>query len=68
MLDKAKLVDQSSPPSRVTGNLRVRDFKSVVHETVAVTSYVSDEEEVFHGQALHCRYRSTDTWVKSGRG
>lgn len=67
VLDKAKLVEQIRPlPPGVTGTIRVQDFRSAVRGAVAVTSYVADEQEVFHGQALHCQYRSTDTWVKSG--
>jgi Domain of unknown function (DUF4440) len=69
VLDKAKLVEQIRPlPPGVTGSIQVRDFRSIVQGTIAVTSYVSDEQEGFHGQALHCQYRSTDTWVKSGGG
>lgn len=69
VLDKKKLVEQIRPlPSGIEGRIRVLDFKSVVTGGVAVTSYVADEEETFHGQKLHCQYRSTDTWVKSGDG
>jgi len=69
VLDKQKLVDQIRPlPPGVQGQIRVLDFKAVVRGTMAVTSYIADEDETFHGQKLHCQYRSTDTWVKSGDG
>ena len=69
VLDKQKLVEQVRPlPAGVQGQIRVLDFKAVVQGRVAVTSYVADEDETFHGQKLHCQYRSTDTWVKSGDG
>jgi len=69
VLDKQKLVDQIRPlPPGVQGQIRVQDFKAVVRGGIAVTSYIADEDETFHGQKLHCQYRSTDTWVKSGDG
>jgi Domain of unknown function (DUF4440) len=69
VLTKEKLVEQIRPlPPGVQGRIRVMDFKAVVRNQVAVTSYVSDEEETFHGQKLHCQYRGTDTWVKSAEG
>jgi hypothetical protein len=69
VLDKAKLVEQIRPlPAGIEGRIRVLDFKAIVRGEVAVTSYVADEDETFHGQKLHCQYRSTDTWVRSGDG
>lgn len=67
VLDKQKLVEQVRPlPPGVHGQIRVLDFKAVIQGSVAVTSYIADEDETFHGEKLHCQYRSTDTWVKTG--
>jgi hypothetical protein len=63
---KAQMVEQIKPlPEGVSGNLKVIDFKATVHGSVAVTNYVIDEDEVYHGHKLHCQYRTTDTWLKT---
>ena len=69
VLTKKALVDDIRPlPEGVSGTLRVTQFQSAVHGDVAVTTYVNDEKETFHGQNLHCQYRSTDTWKKTPAG
>jgi len=66
---KAQMVEQIKPlPEGVSGNLKVIDFKATVHGTAAVTHYVIDEDEVYHGHKLHCQYRTTDTWLKTPAG
>lgn len=66
---KAQMVEQVKPlPEGVSGNLKVIDFKATVHGTAAVTNYVIDEDEVYHGHKLHCQYRTTDTWLKTPAG
>jgi|SRR6185369_428344 len=66
---KAQMVAQIGPlPEGVTGTIKVIDFKATVHGSVAITSYVSDEQENYHGHALHCQYRTTDTWLKTPAG
>ncbi|HSS50368.1 MAG TPA: nuclear transport factor 2 family protein [Thermoanaerobaculia bacterium] len=55
-------------PAGVSGNIKVTDFKVVRHDSVAVTTYLSDEHENYHGHELHCQYRSTDTWLKTPDG
>src|SRR5829696_1220328 len=69
VLTKAQLVEQIKPlPKGVSGNLQVTGFKATVHGPVAITSYVNDEHENYHGHKLHCQYRSTDTWLKTAAG
>ena len=66
---KAQMVEGAKPlPEGVSGNIKVIDFQATVHEPVAVTNYVSDEHETYHGHKLHCQYRSTDTWLKTPAG
>ena len=66
---KAEMVKQIKPlPEGVSGVLKVIDFSVTVHGTVAVATYVIDENEDYHGHKLHCQYRSTDTWVPSPAG
>jgi hypothetical protein len=69
VFSKAQMVEQIRPfPPGVSGKIRVTDFKVVLHGSVAVATWVADEHEDFHGHALHCQYRSTDTWKKSAAG
>lgn len=67
--DRKALLEQLKPmPAGVSGDIRVTDFKARVRGPVAIATYVSDEHEDYHGQKLHCQYRSTDTWLKTASG
>jgi len=55
-------------PAGVSGTIKVIDFKLTEHGSTAVTTYVCDEHENYHGQQLHCQYRNTDTWIKTKNG
>lgn len=69
VMTKKELVDGTKPlPAGVSGTIRVVDFRAAVHGDVAVTTHVEDENEDYHGHALHCRYRTTDTWVRTSAG
>jgi hypothetical protein len=52
----------------VSGSIRIVEFDAVVHGDVAVVSHLDDEHENYHGHALHCQYRTTDTWKKTPAG
>jgi len=66
---KAQMVEGTKPLAEgVSGTIRVTDFQATVHGPVAVTNYVSDEHENYHGHKLHCQYRSTDTWLQTPAG
>lgn len=67
--DKAKMVGDIHPlPAGVSGELAIVEFATKLHGDVAVAAYVADEHETYHGHALHCQYRMTDTWVKQSDG
>lgn len=69
VLTKAQMLEQTKPlPEGVSGNIQVTDFKATVHGPVAVTTYVDDEHENYHGHQLHCQYRTTETWLKTPTG
>ena len=66
---KKEMVEGVRPlPAGVSGTIRVTEFDAAVHGDVAVATYVTDEQETFHGRALHCRYRSVDTWRRAPSG
>jgi Domain of unknown function (DUF4440) len=61
---KAQLLDQLTPlPKGTSGTIKVTNFSAQLHGNVAVTNYVADETEMYHGQELHAKYLSTDTWL-----
>lgn len=63
------MVDGIKPlPEGVSGSIAVEKFDVVVHGDVAVATYIDDENEVFHGHKLHCKYRTTDTWKRTKEG
>ncbi len=50
----------------VTTKMTVLDWRCAVHGDVAVASFIDDQEQDFHGQPFHARYRSVETWLKEG--
>lgn len=69
VLTKKQMVEGTKPlPEGVTGAIKVTEFDAVIHGNVAVATYVNDENENFHGHELRCRYRTTDTWLKTATG
>ncbi|HET9794127.1 MAG TPA: nuclear transport factor 2 family protein [Thermoanaerobaculia bacterium] len=66
---KKEMVEGTKPlPAGVSGTIRVTDFHAAVHGDVAVATHVEDENEDYHGHALRCQYRTTDTWRKTSGG
>jgi hypothetical protein len=69
VLAKKEMVEQLKPfPKEITGNIKVTDFRVTLHGSVAVTTHLDDEQETYYGHALHCQYRTTDTWIKTSAG
>ena len=69
VFNKAQMVAQTKPlPTGVTGSIKVIYVQVTHHGTVAITNYIADEDENYHGHLLHAQYRSTDTWTKSSAG
>jgi ketosteroid isomerase-like protein len=66
---KKEMVEGIKPlPSGVSGSIRVTGFRAAVEGDLAVASHVDDENENYHGHALHCQYRTTDTWRRTPDG
>jgi len=69
VLTKKQMVEGTKPlPEGVSGTIVVTEFDVAMHGSVAVATYVNDENEDFHGHKLHCQYRTTDTWLKTAKG
>ena len=64
---RADLLKQIQPlPSGVSGKITVNDYKVTLHGDTATAFHADDEEETFHGQQLHARYLTTETWQRTG--
>jgi len=69
IVTKKELVGDLRPMTEgVSGVLQVTQFQAFLHGDVAVTTYVADENQSYHGQSLRCAYRTTDTWRKTSAG
>lgn len=67
ILTKDQLVKQIEPlPKGVSGNVKVTEFRLERHGNVAVTTYIADEREDYFAQILKTKYRTTDTWQRTG--
>ena len=55
-------------PEGVGGTIQAKDFDVALHGDVAIATYVIDEHENYHGQELHCQYRTTETWLRKKEG
>jgi hypothetical protein len=69
VFDRTRFLAEMKPlPAGVGGSIRAIDFSARSLGNVAIATYVSDEDESYHGQKLHCQYRTTDSWLKTGDG
>lgn len=67
VLDRKAMVAGVRPlPAGISGAIRPVDFQATVLGDIALTTYVADEDENFHGAKIHARYRMGDTWVRRG--
>jgi ketosteroid isomerase-like protein len=63
---RADLLKQIQPlPPGVSGNIKVSDYKMTLHGDTATVFHADNEEENYHGQQLHARYLTTETWQKT---
>ena len=63
---RADLLKQIQPlPQGVSGSIKVSDFKVTLHGDTATVFHADNEEENYHGQQLHARYLTTETWQKT---
>ncbi|HZW87854.1 MAG TPA: nuclear transport factor 2 family protein [Myxococcaceae bacterium] len=65
VMDRKAMVDSVRPlPPGISGALRVVDFQATVLGDIALTTYIADEDETFHGAKIHARYRMGETWAR----
>jgi len=63
---RADLLKQIQPlPQGVSGKIAVSDYKVTLHSDTATVFHADNEEETYHGQQLHARYLTTETWQRT---
>ncbi|MCI0348310.1 MAG: nuclear transport factor 2 family protein [Acidobacteriales bacterium] len=66
---KDELIKELTPlPAGLVGNIKIDSFKVELHGNVAVATHEDQEHLSYYGQQLSSRYRSTNTWLKTGDG
>ncbi len=66
---KAQLLAELRPlPPGVDGTLQIASFHVQVHGDVAVATHEERETLMYFGQRLDSRFRTTDTWLRTGEG
>lgn len=66
---KDELLGEIEPlPAGLVGHIKVENFR--IHQTgeLAVAAYEMQEFLDYHGQIVHTRYRSVDTWLRTNQG
>ncbi|MEQ7874310.1 DUF4440 domain-containing protein [Sphingomonas sp. ASV193] len=57
----------STGSSGITTRMTITDWHCEVHGDVAVASFIDDQQQDWHGQPFHARYRSVETWRHAGK-
>jgi len=66
---KAELLAELAPlPLGLSGSLKIASFEAQVTNDIAVTFHEDQEQLDYHGQPLHARFRSVDTWKRTNKG
>lgn len=67
--NKAELLGTLQPlPKGLVGSIAIDSFKAEVEGDVAFVTHEDQEHLDYFGQALHSRFRSTDTWLRTADG
>ncbi len=53
-------------PAGASGTIKISDYSASLHENVGTVIHTDDEEENYHGEMLHARYLTTETWQNTG--
>jgi ketosteroid isomerase-like protein len=63
IIDRAQFLKQLEPlPAGASGTLRIASYSAHISGDLATVIHTDDEEENYHGQILHARYLTTETW------
>jgi Domain of unknown function (DUF4440) len=67
IMDRAAFLKQLDPlPAGVSGSLQIISYTAHISGDLATIIHTDDEQENYHGQMLHARYLTTETWRHEG--
>src|SRR6266567_4522213 len=67
IMQRAEFLKQLTPlPAGASGTIKISDYSASLHENVGTVIHTDDEEENYHGEMLHARYLTTETWQNTG--
>lgn len=65
IMNRSQFLKQLTPlPAGVTGNIHIDSYQLTLYGNIAIVVHTDREEEFYHGQTLHARYLTTETWTK----
>ena len=63
VMDRAEFLKQLDPlPAGASGTIQIASYSAHIAGDLATVVHTDDEEENYHGQILHARYLTTETW------
>lgn len=63
IMDRAEFLKQLEPlPAGASGTIQIASYSANILGNLATVVHTDDEEENYHGQTLHARYLTTETW------
>lgn len=63
IIGRSEFLKQMEPlPDGVSGTLQIAEYSARVSGDLATVIHTDAEEENYHGQVLHARYLTTETW------
>ena len=70
VIERAEFLKQLDPlPAGTSGTIKIASYSAHVAGDLATVIHTDDEEENYHGQILHARYLTTETWrLQEGDG
>lgn len=65
VMNRDQYLKQIAPlPAGASGSLQITSYSAHVSGNVATVIHTDDEQENYHGQMLHARYLTTETWQR----
>ncbi len=62
-IERAEFLKQLEPlPAGASGTIKISEYSAHVAGDLVTVIHTDDEEENYHGQILHARYLTTETW------
>jgi len=63
IMSRSEFLKQLEPlPAGASGNIQISSYSAHIYGDMATVIHTDDEQENYHGQMLHARYLTTETW------